>query len=274
MMKQQELKDIITRLEQDPQRLLTVIDTQTYKPIISSWSAQRIAQNYQSVQGFFEQLVKEGSITIAIEERKKHGSSSIAIGDRKTFTLRPKNQTITTEQPPAEPMEISLTEYKNPMPPMQIPLSGAGFGLGLPQLMDLHISAHEKVRLETENKFYKEENERLKTEVADLKEERLKNQFSEAKARGATDMLQGLIPHIGTIVNAFKGGGAVQGLSAPSVASPISQQKEELFEKFAQTSPEMDTFMMAVLHGVFTNLSFYKDLEQILAKHQLIELKD
>lgn len=269
----QELLDIITRLEKDPSRLLTVINAESYTPIISSWSAQRIAEKYGSVMGFFEELVSNGTIQIVVEERRKHGTSSVAVADKKTFKLRPKNQPMETENTPstmpAYPVQPPMITHQSTP---QIPLNGlAGFGLGLPELINLNVSAHEKVRLETENKFYKEENERLKTEVAELKEERLKNQFSEAKAQGLTDILKGAIPHIGTIIGALKGVSAPAGLSAPEPQMPeFPEEKQALFEQFSQTSPEIDVFMMAVLEGVYTNESFYKDLEEILKKHNLI----
>lgn len=269
----QELINIIDRLKKDESRLLSVMDAETYRPIINSWSNGRISAKYGSVEEFFNNLVASGIGEIIIEERKKHGSSSIPMGEKIKFTLIKKNEPMHEDTTPSVSPQMILPATVTSAQ-TQIPLNGlAGFGLGLPQLMELHVSAHDKTRLETENKFYKEENERLKKEVADLKEERLENKFSEAKAKGNNEMLLGILANIPSLLGAFKSGASPVGLTGsmhPSETYSVPENKQYLFEKLSTTSHDVDNYLLAILNGIYTNQTFFVELEQILKKHQLI----
>lgn len=275
----QELINIITRLKNDPSRLISVLDAQTLVPFVSSWSATRLTEKYGSVEQFFESLVKNGTQKIILEERKKHGNTTISLSEKKTFTLIPKEVSI-----PNASQENHFAMLEPTQPPMYSPMLQApqipinpmgGFGLGFPELVNLHISANEKARLETENKFLKDENERLKNEVAELKEERLQNKFSEAKAKGNSDILMGLIKSAPALLGIFKGGAVPPmeelGLSGAEPMSHFPNGKETIFEKIAQTSVAVDAYLLATLHGINSYEAFYNDLVEILNKYNLLE---
>ena len=141
-------------------------------------------------------------------------------------------------------------------------------GLSFPQMMDLHVKAHDQGRLEVENKFLKEKNEKLEQEIAALKEERLADKFSEAKAKGNNEMLLGIVQNLPMLMGAFKGG-APTGLQGTEGELPqVPEGKGVIIQEFAQTSPEVDSFMLKILHLVFESKEFYEEVSKLVSKYE------
>ena len=129
-----------------------------------------------------------------MEERRKLGNTTRSFSTPKSFTLGPKEE-VQAQEEVATPTPIVAPAPMVATTPIQQGLMGMP-GLGFPQIMDLHVRAHDQARLETENKFLKEKNERLEQEMASLKEERLADKFSEAKAKGNNDLLFGVCSRV------------------------------------------------------------------------------
>ena len=197
-----ELIDNINRLKNSPSILISVINKETGQPLVRSFSADRFVEKYGSVEAFFNSLVSEGISQIIVEERRKLGNTTRSFSTPKTFILGPKEE----DTPPQDTPEV-MPATVSPAPLQQQPMGQMGLmGLSFPQMMDLHVKAHDQGRLEVENKFLKEKNEKLEQEIAALKEERLADKFSEAKAKGNNEMLLGIVQNLPMLMGAFKGG--------------------------------------------------------------------
>ena len=158
--------------------------------------------------------------------------------------LGPKEE----DTPPQDTPEV-MPATVSPAPLQQQPMGQMGLmGLSFPQMMDLHVKAHDQGRLEVENKFLKEKNEKLEQEIAALKEERLADKFSEAKA---------------------KGNNAPTGLQGADGELPqVPEGKGVIIQEFAQTSPEVDSFMLKILHLVFESKEFYEEVSKLVSKYE------
>lgn len=254
----QELIDIINRFKSSPSVLLTVINQETGQPLVRSISAARMEEQYGSVEAFFNGLLGQGIRQIIVEERRKLGNTTRSFSTPKSFTLSPKEE-VQAQEEVAAPTPIVATT------PIQQGLMGMP-GLGFPQIMDLHVRAHDQARLETENKFLKEKNERLEQEMASLKEERLADKFSEAKAKGNNEMLLGIVQNLPALLGLFKGAPSAGLQGAEGEIPQLPEGKTALFQAFAQTSAEVDAFMLKVLHLIFEKQEFYKELSELVSK--------
>ena len=150
----QELIDIINRFKSSPSVLLTVINQETGQPLVRSISAARMEEQYGSVEAFFNGLLGQGIRQIIVEERRKLGNTTRSFSTPKSFTLSPKEE-VQVQEEVAAPTPIVAPAPMVAAAPIQQGLMGMP-GLGFPQIMDLHVRAHDQARLETENKFLKE----------------------------------------------------------------------------------------------------------------------
>ena len=254
-----ELIDIINRLKNSPSILISVINKETGQPLVRSFSADRFVERYGSVEAFFNSLVSEGISQIIVEERRKLGNTTRSFSTPKTFILGPKEE----DTPEVMPATVS------PAPLQQQPLGQMGLmGLSFPQMMDLHVKAHDQGRLEVENKFLKEKNEKLEQEIAALKEERLADKFSEAKAKGNNEMLLGIVQNLPMLMGAFKGDAPTGLQGADGELPQVPEGKGVIIQEFAQTSPEVDSFMLKILHLVFESKEFYEEVSKLVSKYE------
>lgn len=215
-----ELIDIINRLKNSPSILISVINKETGQPLVRSFSADRFVEKYGSVEAFFNSLVSEGISQIIVEERRKLGNTTRSFSTPKTFILGPKEE----DTPPQATPEVMPATVAPA--PLQQPMGQMGLmGLSFPQMMDLHVKAHDQGRLEVENKFLKEKNEKLEQEIAALKEERLADKFSEAKAKGNNEMLLGIVQNLPMLMGAFKGGRSYRSPRDRRRAAPSTRRK-------------------------------------------------
>ena len=138
----QELIDIINRFKSSPSVLLTVINQETGQPLVRSVSAVRMADQYGSVEGFFNGLLGQGIRQIIVEERRKLGNTTRSFSTPKSFTLGPKEE-VQAQEEVAAPTPIVAPAPMVAPSPMQQGLMGMP-GLGFPQIMDLHVRAHDQ----------------------------------------------------------------------------------------------------------------------------------
>lgn len=178
--------------------------------------------------------------------------------------LGPKEE----DTPPQATPEV-MPATISPAPLQQQPVGQMGLmGLSFPQMMDLHVKAHDQGRLEVENKFLKEKNEKLEQEIAALKEERLADKFSEAKAKGNNEMLLGIVQNLPMLMGAFKGGAPTGLQGADGELPQVPEGKGVIIQEFAQTSPEVDSFMLKILHLVFESKEFYEEVSKLVSKYE------
>ena len=254
-----ELIDIINRLKASPSVLISVINKETGQPLARSFSNDKFVEKYGSVEAFFNDLVAQGVTQIIIEERRRLGNTTRSFSNPKTFVLSAKEEPVPEVDTPVQMVPAPMAQVA-PQVPMGLQ------GLGFPQIMDLHVRAHDQARLETENKFLKEKNEKLEQEIATLKEERMENKYSDAKAKGNNEMLLGIMQNLPMLMGLFKG--SPQGLQGVDDGAQLPAEKSSLFQQLAQTTPEVDSFILKVLENTYESPAFYKDLNELLKKYE------
>lgn len=234
---EQGITNIITKLENNPRFCVSVYDAAGAK-IIMNYTAAKLQSGYGGCAAFFDKLKEAGHTEILIEERKVHGNSAIVTSGKRPYVLHAGIPQITT--PPVQ-TEIIATPLPVTTPAQPQGLAaGFGMGLGFPEVVGLHVAKHENIRFEEENKYLKETNERLKKEIDEIKEERLKSRYDEAKAKGNTEMLTGLLAHLPQLMAAFKGQSAPAGLAAPQ--GDMSEAKQTFLAYIL--SPEVTDEML------------------------------
>lgn len=254
-----ELIDIINRLKASPSVLISVINKETGQPLVRSFSNEKFVEKYGSVEAFFNELVAQGVTQIIIEERRRLGNTTRSFSTPKTFVLSAKEEPVPEVDTPVQMVPAPMAQVA-PQVPMGLQ------GLGFPQIMDLHVKAHDQARLETENKFLKEKNEKLEQEIATLKEERMENKYSEAKAKGNNEMLLGIMQNLPMLMGLFKG--SPQGLQGVDDGAQLPAEKSSLFQQLAQTTPEVDSFILKVLENTYESPAFYQELNELLKKYE------
>ena len=254
-----ELIDIINRLKESPSVLISVINKETGQPLVRSFSNEKFVEKYGSVEAFFNDLVAQGVSQIIIEERRRLGNTTRSFSTPKTFVLSAKEEPVPEVDTPVQMVPTPMAQTA-PQVPMGLQ------GLGFPQIMDLHVRAHDQARLETENKFLKEKAEKLEQEIATLKEERMENKYSEAKAKGNNEMLLGIMQNLPMLMGLFKG--SPQGLQGVDDGAQLPAEKSSLFQQLAQTTPEVDSFILKVLENTYESPAFYQELSDLLKKYE------
>ncbi|WP_347066032.1 hypothetical protein [Flavobacterium sp. WV_118_3] len=279
--KEQQMLDIIHKLETDQYYAVKVVDTNTNEELGNNLTGQKMISDFGSVESFFKYLISKGINRITVYPKRKNGSTFVFKEHPIIFKISDSNDYQRELQPAAKPLQqtpepLQQNVIQMPMPAVQPALNGP-FGLGFPEYVGLHVAANDKTRLETENEFLKKENERLKNENQELKEERLKKEYDTAKATGNKELLMGLGEILGPIVGKFIGGGAAapSGLNAPE----YNPQQAVLNESpqlayLAKQSPDFLQYITGICHAINTLPGFYDELNQLIEKYQTNDSND
>lgn len=268
---EKELKEIIQEFQASEGLKMSVMNRDNQQEIINGWGLEQFTRAFGSLENFFRSQMENGYTKLFLDVRRLQGNRWRKYKEW-NVNLHPKK----TEEM-AYPAQIQAPAPATELPVAQpMGLGAPAFGLGFPQLVDLHVSAHERTRLDTENKYLKEKNERLEKEIEALKLERLETKYSEAKAKGNNEMLMGLLSAAPQLLQAFKGGTvpeiagtpATMGLGAVPNMADITPEKQELFAVLSQSDTLTDQFLLRLING-FENQQFMMQLEQLLTENQL-----
>jgi len=279
--KEQQMLDIIHKLETDQYYAVKVVNTNTNEELGNNLTGQKMISDFGSVEGFFKYLISKGINRIIVHPKRKNGSTFVFKGDPIVFQISDSNEYQRELQSVAKPLQQTPEPLQQNMSvsypqPASTGLNGP-FGLGFPEYVGLHVAANDKTRLETENLFLKSENDRLKEENQQLKEERLKNEYDIAKASGNKELLLGLGEVLGPIIGKFMGGGAAAptGLNAPEYnpQQAVLNQSPQL-AYLAEKSPDFLQYITGICHAIETLPGFYEELNQLIKKHQTNESND
>jgi len=261
----QDLENIIKKLESDPRYAVRIIDAETLSKICINKTGQSMGDEYGSVADFFNDVFSRTQ-SVMIQPLLKNGSSWLKSGDVQKITVAPNEPTQAQALPPTSPTLLPTPAL---VPEIMPGLMGGLNAQAIYQQMDYHrlLSRNEKLEVENEN---------LKEKIATLKEEALENKFSESKAAGNKEMLNGvfgMLPELLTAVGSLKGGGAVPAI-AGGLASPAeteaSEVKQNLISRVRLTTDAVTGYLLVTLRGIDTVTEFGTDLEELLIKHKLI----
>ena len=276
MTQQNKLEAIFKKLETDHFTAITVTDTNSGTVICCNKTAAALNAEYGGVTKFFENLISQKKHYVTIQERRQNGTRDN--GTRVNYKSINEPMDFVIGKPEAVQAASSVMQVSEILPATPIHptsqamqmqgLNGMG-GLMMPinEAIRLSVSDNEKTRLEVENNFLKQEVERLKKDNEGYKERELESKYSEAKAKGQSEMLMGAMPLLQPILEKLLGGGtSSSGMNAPAQQFeqiPISVAKEALLN----VSEEMASFLLGIAERL-SDVEFYNELRELLNKSQ------
>lgn len=257
----QEFNNIINQLKNDSRLLISVTDANTLEKVIPARNGQQITEEYGSIENFFESLFQKGHTKIAIQKYRPQGSGQAKIGAMETFDFTPKNenQVVTNYTPVATPQQTFPALSGN----------NQAVNIGLGQAMEFAVNASMAGKLEVENQYLKKENQDLRTQIDELKEERLAQKYSAENKKNQNELFLGLAQALAPAFQGMVSKTADVGLASPAPQNPfvgLSPIKQELIE-FVTSDSTLDAhahFLMQIVERISTDPSFYNQVVEIL----------
>lgn len=273
-MRQEEFNNIINLLETDEMFGVSVYDLSSgIKNIELNKTKEQIIEKYGSVANFFNGLFSNGATKIGIQPLKKNGQNQ----GKQNWVKHNRHSYLEVPLLPAE-VQSAPASFQSSAP-VQYSQPLAGPGLSIPEMISLHVDRNDKTRLDVENKFLKEENERLKEQIYQFKDKELKWNNSNAKSEQNANLVGAFIENIDKIpalLGAFKGQSVVAPVieaAIPGLGNPnnLSEQKRSMISVIAQCDEFTVSLLASIYDGLQANQDFSNELNELLKKYQLIQ---
>lgn len=266
-MSKELLENDILKLKQDRFHALTIY-ANGKTPIYKEMTAEKMASDFGSIEGFFEHLYSRGFREITIYPRRKNGSSFKKNGDEYTITFGEPIATQSKLEFEDMPVPASgpVNNYKNTISmPVQAqpvyqaePLQGLHGANSIFKTMHYDDIKRENFELKTENKELTKANQKLEQENFKLNLE-IDNK---GRSRESTKELIGLAaPAFAPLLEKLMAGGQVPALGQPAPQlSPLQSQVLQFDDA---------TLQEFVNIGVLSNKSedFWLELDELIKKY-------
>ncbi|HRB72436.1 hypothetical protein [Flavobacterium sp. UBA4197] len=266
--KEQELLEIIQKLETDEFYAIRLINADNYQELGTNLTGSFMIQKYGTVEAFFESLISKGVNRIGIQIKRSNGSN---------YVFKNKNVQIFTigdNMQVNEPtIQVQPTVATPPQPAVVVPMQPAlNAPVGLGEMISLHVAASEKVRLETENRFLTEEVKKLRAEVETYKEEKLKSLYDTSKSESTNKMLTNIVEKFGPALAGMlsgSGGATSTGLNgqAQQQTHVGSEKQNQAIVYFSQKSDDYIQFVLGICNLLDTDTAFYHSLIELTQKY-------
>lgn len=257
----QVFNNLIQELKTNDKLLISVVDANSFTKIIPAKSGADLIKAHGSVENFFESIFKKGHQKILVKKYSKNGTG-----------VQPKeNLQFDFSEKPTENTQSVAIENKPiqavPMNTNNIGMNGT-IGLGFAELLNYGIKANESDVLRVKNEFLEKENISLKSQVDDLKEERLKSKYdTETKSNNAT-MLMGMAETFAPLLmNVLGKGVPATSLNAPAQEARYLSDIKKNMIAFVENETTQDVhiqFLFNVIEKVNTDPSFYENVMNLL----------
>lgn len=245
---------------------VNVTDTEKLHRIHTKITGDKMAEEYGGVEEYFNYLAKNYN-TVGVELLRKNGSTYRPHSDNGPVIFNFKQKPIQ-----AQPSQEATPNPSFPAPTHNpgniIPGLMGGFGLNG---MDMAYKYQDYPKVEAERDKLRDKVEALTERVAELKEELLKKDYSDAKASGNKEVITTLMGSLPDILAAFATKNAAPGLASPAPAEDISEIKQVLISGIKEQSDTVSQYMWTTLIGVTSNTEFATELHSLLSKHKLID---
>ena len=264
----QQFNSIIHQLDTDKYFGITVFDLTHGKPIINSKSKEDIINLYGSIENFFNGLFAGTTTKIGIRTRRKNGMNRGKINwkDGKEpmleFTATPVEKPLSSPEQPIQgiPMAQNLGNSNS-------------FGLSPSEIISLHVSQNDKIRLETENKYLKDKVEKLEKENFDYRERELEAKYSSNKSDKTHELVQAIIANAHNLKQVFSPSTAVAAVETTAEATGLgnpnnSEFKNELLHAIQVSDETTAEFIGSVYMGL-NNQEFFTELTELIKKYNL-----
>lgn len=263
-----KLTNLMERLNTDKYQAVTIINRDTGEKICNNFLGSDIIGEFGSAEEFFQDLQEKNITNLQVISRKKNGS---------VFkTLETFNVETETEDEDDEPIKIK----KNKPKPKKKKKNKNVFGLGMPEIMDMKISAFEKERLSIENAKLLQENDTLKQKNTELERRELERQYKKEKNDSLNNLLSGIMQQAPVILKSV---GlkvdvpvASAGLSNPSIEE-ITENLTAVQRDFIGIVKGTDDNMLQILYTILNQITdgengaFAQELDKILRQFNLLQ---
>lgn len=256
----QVFNNLIQELKINKKLSISVVDTSSFDKIIPAKSGDDLIKAYGSVENFFESIFQKGHRKISITKYSKNGTGLIK-KDNLQFDFSEK-QTENTQPIAIENKPIQAIPMNN-----NIGMNGT-IGLGFAELLNYGIKANQSEVLIVKNEFLEKENISLKSQIEDLKEERLKSKYdTEIKSNNAS-MLMGMAETFAPLLmNVLGKGVPATSLNAPAQEVRYLSDIKKNMIAFVENDTTQDVhiqFLFNVIEKVNTDPSFYENVMNLL----------
>ena len=261
-----QLENLINKLNTDVYASVTVYDRDTETYIHRNMMHDKIIDEYETAENFFEELYAAGHKKLTIYPRRKNGNSHKNVAD--SFELIPSKKDNTMEKQTAKKKKKKKKDF-----------FGLGsFGLGSAEIFDLKLGAYEKDRFARENDVLKAKCDKLEAENNTLKEEKLQRKFTVEKNEALNATILGGIKQLPLIMKGL-------GMNVPESAlglqanpsdfedENLSPVKKGFIDVIKATDDDMITLMQVIYNKINQNVEtneFAIDLQELLHKHNMI----
>lgn len=247
--------------------LLTIFDIDKAEFLMKYMPSPKIREQYGSGVELFESLNANGHKNLIIKSHKKSGTGKPKLEEPFTVSFSAGGQT--ESQPVLQPVATSQPVLQAvPMPKNDL----STFGLGIPQLMDLHVEKNEANRLRTEVAELKSEVKRLTEENKKFHEQILSDKYDYDKQKDKSNTTKEIISGLAGVMP------MVMEHLKPSSNGLGSPQQPETFgslikNNFAQNLKSLDDITVSVLDKVVNQLGvneqFSNEFIELLKKYDL-----
>lgn len=257
-----KLDSTINYIDTNDLFLLTIFDIDKAEFLMKYMPAPKIREQYGTGTEFFENLNANGHKNLIIKSHKKSGTGKPKLEEPFTVSFsdagQPELQPVVTTQPPLQAV---------PMPKNDL----STFGLGIPQLMDLHVEKNEANRLRTENAELKAEKNRLAEENKKFHEQILSDKYDydkqKDKSNTTKEIISGLAGVLPVLMENLKP--STSGLGSPQSENYGSNVKNN----FAKSLRSLDDITVSVLDKIVNQLGineqFSNEFIQLLKNYNL-----
>lgn len=257
-------QDIIMKLISDELAAMTVVNMADGKPIVVNATNESISSEYGSIQAFFEKMFADGVRKICIQERRRNGKDGErynykSVGAAFECNFNPEGKVVDQAQSNATTGMPDFSGLNGSFPP------GLMGGLMNPQTlyqaMDYNRLKDAYLETLSDNK--------IKTEkIAQLEREALENKFSDSKAKGNSEMMEGLLKALPMIANMLGKGPTAP--TAPGLAQPasdLSESKTAFMNMLNFMDDESADFLIEIAQN-FQNADFINEVNELIKKYQ------
>jgi hypothetical protein len=260
----ERLDELMDKLNNDRFCAVTVFDRNTSKPIYRNVTHELIQNQYGSSEEFFEKIFADGYKKITLQEKRRNGSNAFKI-EGKTFDVT-FGEAKNTET--SEPMEEAKKKKKSGL-----------MGLGIAEIFDLKLQAHDRSELAKKLEESERNNRELKAKNDELNEERLQRKYTKESNDSLNNMLLGAVKQAPLILKAL-------GFNVPAengglaIASPDDLYDESFSEakksflNIVQTLDDDTITLLSVIYQKINEKSqdnfFSQELFGLLQKYQML----
>lgn len=265
----EQLEDLIQRLASDSFSAVTIYDRNTSKAIYNNITHKEIQEQYGTPEAFFEALFQSGHTKLTLHEKRKNGNA---------FKIEGAPFEVTFSEMET-PKEVQVMEKPKKKKKKKKKSSGGLMGLGIAEIFDLKLQAHDREELSRKLEESERQNRELRAKNDELTEEKLQKKYTKESNDSLNNMLLGVVKQAPLILQGLGFNVPAQN-SGLAMASPEESEDESYSEakkSFLQSIKTLDDDTINLLWVIYQKISentpnnqFSQELFALLQNHQMV----